>query len=858
LKGDVDAAFNAKRKELLTNEVFRAATDAKQSIDDALDEFRKVFGKDEKISKTRDLDLVNAARAILASFGIGKSDKPAFAYLEQMKRFDPEMYDTVAGMVNEATSSASSSDYRALSFDDFTALRETVKSLWNVSRRNRQIEIDGKKLDRVEVQRQLSDRIGAISRPKEKAAYEKAATDLQKFERKLMGGAAQLRRVEFWADAMDGGKPEGLFRRYFWNPVSEGAAQFRLAKRNVLERYLDVVKPVETAMKTGTIESKELGYEFKGKAELLGALLHRGNLSNLQKLLRGRGWGSFDEAGVLDRSRWDAFERRMQKEGVLTKADYDYAQGVWNLFNELKPAAQKAHYEMYGHYFSEITAEPFDTPFGRYEGGYYPAITDTFLVTDAALRREQESFLQNNSFMFPTSGRGFTKSRVEGYAKPLALDVGLVPAGFDAVLRFTHIEPRVRDVARVVMNREFRSVLDGFDPVAGKEMLVPWLQRAAQQRTEETGKSALLDNFFRWARSSTSSQILVANVVVALEQITHMPSAGVRVPVRNLASALWRYIRSPHDVADAIAEKSDYMRSRETAGVIELRKTIDDLLLNPSKYQKVRDLAREHGMFMSHAVQHVSDVMTWTGGYDHAIERGRSELEAVREADAAVRMTQGSYAPEDLSRFETGTPMQRVFSLLYSFFNAKANLLTTEFQATRREVGLRKGAGHLFGVYMLGLMVPAVLGHAILTAATGEKFEEDDEGATHALLRHFFGSQFSMLTRMVPGANILLPPIVGGFTKKPTDDDINVSPVVRALEDAAHAPGDIYKSIHDHTLSHKAIRDVFTLLGMLSRLPIAPLARPVGYLQDVRTGKARPRGKVDFLRGMATGRAKAP
>jgi hypothetical protein len=65
---------------------------------------------------------VNAARAILASFGLGRSDKPAFAYLEQMKRNDPEMYDTVAGMVNEATSSASSSDYRALSYDDFTAL----------------------------------------------------------------------------------------------------------------------------------------------------------------------------------------------------------------------------------------------------------------------------------------------------------------------------------------------------------------------------------------------------------------------------------------------------------------------------------------------------------------------------------------------------------------------------------------------------------------------------------------------------------------------------------------------------------------------------------------------------------------
>jgi hypothetical protein len=88
-----------------------------------------------------------------------------------MKRNDPEMYDTVAGMVNEATSSASSSDYRALSFDDFTALRETVNSLWNLSRRNRQIEIDGKKLDRVDSAAELSDRIGEISTPSEKPGY---------------------------------------------------------------------------------------------------------------------------------------------------------------------------------------------------------------------------------------------------------------------------------------------------------------------------------------------------------------------------------------------------------------------------------------------------------------------------------------------------------------------------------------------------------------------------------------------------------------------------------------------------------------------------------------------------------------
>ena len=39
LRGDIDAAFEAKRKELLTTEMFRSATTARESIDQALVDF---------------------------------------------------------------------------------------------------------------------------------------------------------------------------------------------------------------------------------------------------------------------------------------------------------------------------------------------------------------------------------------------------------------------------------------------------------------------------------------------------------------------------------------------------------------------------------------------------------------------------------------------------------------------------------------------------------------------------------------------------------------------------------------------------------------------------------------------------
>ena len=35
-------------------------------------------------------------------------------------------------------------------------------------------------------------------------------------------------------------------------------------------------------------------------------------------------------SGSLDTSRWDAFTARMWRDGVLTKADYEYAQAVWD------------------------------------------------------------------------------------------------------------------------------------------------------------------------------------------------------------------------------------------------------------------------------------------------------------------------------------------------------------------------------------------------------------------------------------------------------------------------------------------------------------------------------------------------
>lgn len=855
LRGDVAAAFEAKRRELLTTELTRAATAARSEMGDALERFRQVFRKDAALAKGRDVDLVNAARAVLAAFGLGRSDAPPASFLEQMRRYDPETYAGIAPLVEQATAAAPAvgGDWRALPWQDFRALRETVESLWTLSRRTKQMEIDGRKVDREAVVAELGTRFDQLPAQKP-AGLERAVTDAERRGRHVLSLRSWLRRVEHWVDLMDGGDPAGSFRRTLWNPISEAATRYRLARGEAMARYLEIVKGIEATLTHEAIPAPELGYEFAGKAELLGALLHTGNESNLSKLLRGRHWGEVDEAGVLDRTRWDAFVRRLQQEGTLTKADYDYLQGVWDLFDDLKAGAQAAHHEMYGHYFSEITAEPFDTPFGRYRGGYAPAKADPFIAPDAQLRADQEAVEHaDHSFMFPTTGRGFTKGRVEAYARPLIMDARFVPSHLDAVLRFTHLEPRVKDVGRLAVDRGFRARLDAYDPTAGPDMLVPWLQRTAQQQVEIAGKSRAMDRFWGTLRRRTGIQVLALNVLNAVQQITGLSISAVQVPPGKLAGALWRYIRAPKDVAAEITGRSEYMQTRMSNAVAEVQQTLNELMLDPSTYDRARTWAAKHGHVLSAATQSIVDTVTWMAAYDDAVAQGRSEREAVRRADSVVRETQGSGAPEDLARFEAQTPFTRMFTMFSGYFNMQANLLGSEFTKTVRAMGLRKGAGRLLYVYTLGFMIPAVLSEAIMAAGRGRPLDEEDDGPTDDVLALFFGSQFSTLARMVPVVGPVVEASVRQFGGAHGDDRVSTSSAIQAVERAASAPKDVYHALQEKQLSNKEIRDILTALGLLTGLPFGAAARPVSYLHDVSTGRAEPANPLDFTRGLVSG-----
>ena len=857
--GDTKAAMAEKRNQLLNNQLARAAHDAMAELSKTKDLFRKVFTPDSRLSKTRNMDLVNAARAILSHYGVGPETAPAQSYIDLVKAYDPALYAELSDMLE--AHKVQGKELSKMSLDEIRALRDEVATLWHLSRRSKQMNVNGQLVDRDQIVSELANRLNVVGLNYDTPGQRQKVTKGEKTKMGLLGTRSMLRRVESWVDMMDGGDINGVFRRYIYQPVADRVTEYRGIKTKFMQQYLDLIKPLEGTLSKGSIAAPEIGYSFveNGKAELLHAMLHLGNESNRRKLLLGRGWAIEDAEGNVDSTKFDSFMQRMHDEGRVTKADWDFVQGVWDMLESMKPIAQKAHHDMYGQYFKEVTANTFKTPFGDYKGGYVPAIVDTDMVADAEARADKNAMEQaGNTYMFPTTGRGFTKSRVE-YNRPLKLDLGFLPSHIDKVLRFAILEPTIKDIARIaVLPGGFRSTLEKFDPTIANEMLTPWLQRSAQQiiETPTQGKGgSFWAKAARGLRHRTGSNIMVGNVVNAMQQLTGLSIAAVKVPPKFLARSLVSYTKAPGEMSRMISELSPFMAQRLNSQTFEIAATIDEMLLDPSKYEQVEAFARKNGYFLQQGFQNIVDTVAWSGSYDRAIEQGLSNEDAVKTADATVRLTQGSLEAHDVSAFEAGTSYMRLFTMFASYFNMQANLMVTEFTRASRGLGVKQGSGHMFYTYLYGFAIPAFLADMIVRSM-GSGFDEDGDGEVDLLdfMRSMFMGQVRGALGLIPvigqGANYL----IGLSTQQKYDDRISVSPVFSFLESAGRAPYSVYKALEGNGSNKTAIRDTLTLLGLATGLPIGWIGRPAGYLADVADNKVED-GPEDYATGLLSGKA---
>ena len=881
-KADTLAAIKAKKSQLLNNQLAKEALAVHKTFDDAQKLFRKVFQPDKEIANLkRNTDLVSAAKAILAAYGLGPAVEKPSAYTEKLQQYNPDMFDQLQPLIDDLTNK-DIQDIKDLTGEEFDTLYESIQTLWYQSRRDEQVVIDNKRLELDTVVDELLAVMSRMKTPTPVGITEAPDTKIR-FLRTMQQGKSMVRRIEHWADGMDGATKtgEGLlgsvvlrrdevqagaFTRYIWRPVKDSLNQYRIERANYTKKYSEMIGKLDIPQTK--IMSGEFDYTFGsanggyGKAELLGAMLHTGNTSNLRKLLLGRGWADINEDGSMNTTKWDTFVDRMINEGILTNEDFVFLQKVWDLNQQMLPLLQNAHRDVYGYYFKIVEATPTVNRFGSFRGGYVPAKTDPFMVGETEVKAKLEDLRSEFRQSLPSTGNGFTQERVE-YNKPLSLDLRLMTKHIDDALRFAFVQPAIEDVFKILKNRRFASRLSQLDPTIMDDALMPWLNRSARQITMVPGRFKGFNKFWLAVRSRTGIGIMFANIRNALQQLTGYFPAMLKVEPKYLKGALGTYLQNPMKQQEEIAELSPYMKERQFNQIFDVQDTLNQLLLNPNQFKKIQKWAERHGYFIQQAFQNQVDTVVWAASYNKVLAESPKTMsetevqkEAIQQADANVRLTQDSLQAEDLAAFQVGSPFYKTMVQFGGYFNMIANLNATQYKKLFNDLGWQGTKGQLFMTYLLGFGMPAFVADLIVRATGGDLDDEDEDGYIDDVASWFFGSQFRTAAALVPFGNIAIVPF-NSFNDLPYDDRITTSPSISTLEAAGVGTARflINAADPDKEITGKNVRDILTLMSLTTGIPFTILGRPVSVQIDIERGFVDPENIPDHIRALITGKA---
>ena len=855
---------------------------------------------DKKLSRTHDMDVIATLRLVMDDFGVANVRDAADALQTVIDNVTDERKAELKllfqGMEAELPRYRREADgkapYTAMPVSELEALIQQAISIMTQARGTNSIMIDGQEVN-----------VDEIAEEVRQATYDLEAGKGERtslggpLKRWVTGGSRSIKawmlRVEQWARAADGGD-DGPLQKYLTRPVRAAITNYQRERLPVMKQMLDMIlESGENYNKVINIKAPELdGFTFRTKGQILHFILHMGNASNQRKLLLGGAtidgrdfqWTpSTRKDDVVDTRQATAFLNRMFDEGVITKADMDLAQNIWNLFEQTKGPAQKAHRSMHGRYFDEVQGHPVDTPWGPYQGGYVPAITDR-LQNPEGSKKDAEAALESaqSAAMFPGAEDGFTKGRVD-YNQPLALDLASIPLHLDRVMRFSYLGPAVHAAARLINNRKFRAAVGRFDNYVIDEAIIPWLHRTARQTLTEPGNPEV-DKFWRILNSHVGLQTMTGNIVNAAQQITGIPTAAVRVKPRYLMKNLVRFRKDGESARKYIADRSPYMATRFTNSVNDVMTQVNALLTETNGFLKARGAAQRYGYIAQQMSQNMIDPVVWLAAeeqfhndgkwqqvHDQYLELG--EEEAVKKADAAaalyadeiIRATQAPMGAEDVSRAETGTAFRRLFMKFYSYFNSMFNLNATEFKVIARDVGYKGNKpGRFFYLYLMGIAMPSIIAEAITMAAKGEfddLDEKEDEELAYLFANLFVISQAKFVGYFVPGLGSVINFGVGQATQQFYDDRLNASPVLSITEGALVGLGRLVKDGVEYLVEGEASRDgskmigdALNAFGVATGLPTGWFRKPLQYFMRIEEGTADPEGVGDIVQGFLTGR----
>ena len=709
-RGDVEAMNKHQRTALYYRALAEQATKARETIEKTSGKLKKRMqfkprsGKHEdQLARTYGGAVVETARQMLDLLGVevGSGVRSQGPVWQDLPADSPErqMLEAADSDLREVV--ATDGQLMEQPIDQALESLEYVEGVLMQGKWARMFEIEGQTAELDDIIRQLREQVEAEMTPER--SRKAPSTVRERIKGKVRQWNYGTQRAEALLFALDGDK-QGMLSQLIFVPLRNAEDQVEIHLAAVIEKLAPLLqtvrdeigsnrelsKPITTGSDaTGapllvdrSKQTQDADVLENGKLDVLGMLLHCGNESNLRRLLLGFGWGQLRPDGSVDTTRWWEQVRQWEEAGVITAADWEFCQGVWDIYEEeLLPMTQEAHFDMLGRRMALVDKGlpvlnrrvMADGTVVSVAGGYVPAGRDPQLRSPKGERNEQDTLLGFQRSI-ATINKGHTKDRVDE-DDPDPMDINPINQilHFRQSIIFAQMGPAHKKVATLLRNDEFSKLLERMAPGIYKNVLDPLMETAATlSSTLVSARGAdQLDglDFIDKLRSNYGTAAMFANVVNSLQGVTGVLLAGMSAQVK------WRYLAEGmgggHTKSEIYA-MSPFMAARHKLGVsaFEMQQQVLSLV-ETGAFQSVKKMQRwiaKNTYWMQEIIQKPVDLIVWRGAYAQAIAEGKTDAAAVNAADGAVRRTQSDTAVTSMAKIEKGARFAKMWTQFLSWF----------------------------------------------------------------------------------------------------------------------------------------------------------------------------------------------
>lgn len=603
---------------------------------------------------------------------------------------------------------------------------------------------------------------------------------------------------------------------------------------------------------------------------VIGMALNMGNTGNRERLrssyINGNGKGglTYDMVSLLlgDDAAATLFELdaaamaqmtagRTRRDGILSAADWQAIQGVWDVLGSQWADTQAAHKRLYGFAPQGIEPGAFVVRVGdetvRLPGGYYPIKYDPRLDMKMRAQEGKEDVLDRSEGIFgiPAARKGFTMGRVTHTGRSLRLGVQALQKHLVDSARFIELGYDVRMADRIINNPTFAAEYQRVFGMQDYDRFRPNLKGLVVD--EAVPDSSLLKAAEK-ARKHLVYYALSMNLNTALMQLTAVFPAVGDVGLVNVARGLAQLGTRGMGLVREVFAASPYMERR-------FRNIDDDLARKAMKFEPGRGMTlirdgkvytwedvANLGMLPIAAADCAVTTAIWAGAYHKKMKELRGTAGRKMDRDSEYHSQAVAYADKIIAQSnpDNDALSKSAFARdkgIVRLFNAFSGATTKFAQRTRYMwQGVKRGRvtkAEFARMELYDMLLPALGMVAIKGLAQGlfTGDDDDDKELARLALSTTMG-QFAMAVPVLgnPAADMLVAAMGAGGGRRAGLSTALDTP----LQLAGKIAGQGGKAARGGDLDgEKLVMSALDLGSYLSKIPVGPVTRRArrGYEQ---------------------------